>query len=83
MKYHVSMGTEDAFTFTKPAKILLERDTIGFAFQSVEFQNVACTRRVACAPNTDTPRIQRYKRSLVEGVVAAKIQMEEPWARKT
>ena len=33
------MEIEDAFTFTKPAKILLESDVAGFSFQLVEVQN--------------------------------------------
>ena len=55
------MEIEDAFTFTKPAKILLESDIAGFAFQLVEVNNVAHTRIGACSQIASTlqnPEIQ-------------------------
>ena len=55
------METADAFTFTKPAKILLESDVAGFAFQLVEVQNAVRTRRGACSQNASAlqnPEIQ-------------------------
>lgn len=47
------MGIEDAFSFSKPAKILLECDVAGFAFPLVEVR--AYTKRVACFQNANSP----------------------------
>ena len=56
MKYHISMGMGNAFTFIKSAKILLEHIVAGIAFHLGEVQNAACMR-AAYSWNANTPQI--------------------------
>lgn len=74
------MKTADAFTFTKPAKILLESDVAGFC--SVSGGSECYPYTSACSQNASALQNQRYKRSLMEEAVAAKIKMEKAQASK-
>lgn len=74
------MGKGDAFPFTKSAQILLEH-VAGVAFQLGVFRTQP-VQELLVPGNAGTPQIQRCKRSLMEKVVAVKLQIEKPPARK-